>query len=397
MATTTTPERPSVSAKNELMLAITGDAHLRDSQYARASRGRDFYDAKLRTIEAATGAGIKVMLDTGDIFNVSRPSAGVIRQIIQLDRRLKRLGMVMLAVTGNHDWSTPTWLQTLFPDAEPEEFGIIPMDDRRVTVGGFVFQGIRPYTPSGYRENEKEIKAQCQGADVVLMHATVNGIVECGVQPDRMLDYSELPFVEGVKLIALGDLHYFGFITHRGVLLGYPGSTEMGSASEPTAKVLPLVKLTAKEALIAEVVPLTIRPFFSPTVKTEADVDALIAQLQPCKDKHPVLIGKFSREVPAAISRTFAMLDPQRAVIRWQALPAKEETPAERARVEEIDAHGIEYFLHARFGAPDRKNEISLSLDLLARGEQDAANILTDYIERRQQELAVREDTPTDS
>jgi DNA repair exonuclease SbcCD nuclease subunit len=223
------------------------------------------------------------------------------------------------------------------------------------------------------------------------MHATVNGIVECGVDPERMLDLTELPYTEGVKLIALGDLHYFGFINHRGCLVGYPGSTEMNSSSEPTAKFLPRVKITDTEAEIVEAIPLRIRPFFAATIRAEEDADALLESLKPVADQHPVVVAKFSRDIPSVITRTYALLDAQRSVIRFEPLPSKEETSADRVKASEIEAHGIEYFLHSRFGGDDKKEELALSLDLLARGEEDAANILATFVEKRKQELAIRE------
>ena len=380
------------SKRTPVTIGVSGDTHFRDTQYARSSRGLDYFEAKLRLVERADDASIKVLLDTGDFFNSSRPSANVIQQATRLDRLLKKKGIAMLTVTGNHDWSTPTWLDVLFPDTNPADGGIIPMDDRRVVIDGFVYQGVRPYSPSGYRANEAAIKKLCEGADVVLMHATVNGIVECGIDPERMLDLTELPYVPGVKLIALGDLHYFGFINHRGCLVGYPGSVEMNSSSEPTAKVLPLVRVTDEEAAIHEALPLRIRPFFTATVRTEADSDALMEQLKPVAAEHPVVVAKFSRDIPSVITRTYALLDPQRAVIRFEPLPSKEESSADRVKASEIEAHGIEYFLHARFGGEDKKEELALSLALLARGEEDAANIITTFTEKRKQELAVREE-----
>ena len=383
---------PTKTAKRApVTIGVSGDTHFRDTQYARASRGKDYYDAKIRLIEKAAEAGVSVLLDTGDFFNSSRPSASVIQQATTLDRLLRKKDIAMLTVTGNHDWSTPTWLQVLFPDADPRDLGIIPMDDRRVVIDRFVYQGLRPHSPASYRNNEVEIKKMCDGADVVLMHATVNGIVECGLDPERMLDLAELPYVTGVKMIALGDLHFFGFINHRGCLVGYPGSTEMNSSSESTSKVLPLVRLSDDEATLHEALPLRIRPFFSPTIRTEAEATALLETLKPVADQHPVVVAKFSRDVSSVITRTYALLDPQRAVIRFEPLPSKEETSVDRAKASEIEAHGIEYFLHARFGGEDKKEELALSIDLLARGEDDAANIVTAFIEKRKQELAVRE------
>lgn len=379
-----------------MTIGVSGDTHFRDTQYARASRGQDYFDAKMRLITAAEDAGIKVLLDTGDFFNSSRPSAAVIQQATTLNITLRKKGISMLTVTGNHDWSSPTWLNVLFPLTAPGDGGIIPMDDRRVVIDGYVYQGVRPYSPSGYRANEAAIKKMCEGADVVLMHATVNGIVECGVDPERMLDLSELPYAPGVKMIALGDLHYFGFINHRGCLVGYPGSPEMNSASEPTSKFLPLIRLSDSGATLHEAIPLRIRPFFSRTIRTKEDADALIEQLKPIASEHPVVVAKFSRDIPEIITRTYALLDAQRAVIRFEPLPSKEETSTDRAKASEIEAHGIEYFLHARFGGPDTKEELSLSLDLLARGEEDAANIINTFIERRKQELAVREETTSE-
>lgn len=378
--------------RNPLTLAVSGDCHFRDTQYARASRGDDYFQAKLRLVDVVAAKGITTLLDTGDFLNSNRPSAAVIQMAVKLDRHLKKQGIAMLTVTGNHDWSTPTWLDTLFPDTEPGDSGIIPMDDRRITRDGYVFQGVRPYSVSGYRNNAPEILRQCKGADVVIMHATVNGIVECGVDPDRMLDVSELPYAVGVKLIALGDLHYFGFTTHRGVLVGYPGSSEMNSSSEPTDKVLPIVVVSDAEAKVADALPLRIRPFLTATVRNQEDADKLVAAAQAVATEHPVVAVKFSRDVPDIIARIYAVLDPQRAIIRFKPLPSKDDSTIERVAAADIETHGIEYFLHKRFGGETHKDELALSVDLLARGEEDASNILSAYIERRKAELAVREE-----
>ncbi len=384
-------EPTKTSERTPVNIGISGDAHFRDTQYARASRGRDYFEAKVRLVKLAAELKLKTLLDTGDFFNSSRPSANVIQMAMKLDALLKSHGIAMLTVTGNHDWSTPTWLEVLFPEPRPETGGIIPMDDKRVTIDGFVYQGVRPYSPSGLRENSAAVMQMCQGADVILMHATVNGVVECGVNPDRMLDLSELPYVPGVKLIALGDLHYFGFTTHRGVLVGYPGSTEMNSSSEPVRKVLPVVRVSDASATLDNAHPLAIRPFFARTIRTEADSDALLEELKPAALQHPVVVCKFSREITSVITRTYALLDPQRAIIRFEPLPTKEENETERAKAADIQAHGIEYFLRARFGGDAHKEELALSLDLLARGEEDANNILAAFIEKRKADLAVRE------
>lgn len=389
-------ETSQTTGRAPVRIGVSGDAHFRDTQYARASRGRDYFEAKCRLVVLAAELGLKTLLDTGDFFNSSRPSAGVIQQAMKLDSLLRKHGIAMLTVTGNHDWSSPTWLEVLFPDADHRVGGIIPMDDKRVTVDGYVYQGVRPYSVSAFRDRRDEVVKMCEGADVVLMHSTVNGVVECGVNPDRMLDLSELPYVKGLKMIALGDLHYFGFINHRGTLVGYPGSTEMNSSAEPVNKVLPVVSLSDSEAVLDAAHPLSIRPFFAGTIRTEQDSEDLLERLKPVAAQHPVVVCKFSREITSVITRTYALLDPQRAIIRFEPLPNREENEAERAKAEDIQAHGIEYFLRARFGTPEHKEELELSLDLLARGETDAANILAAFVEKRKLDLAVREGSGSD-
>ena len=63
------------SKRNPVTVGVSGDTHFRDTQYARSSRGLDYYEAKLRLVERANESGVTVLLDTGDFFNSSRPSA----------------------------------------------------------------------------------------------------------------------------------------------------------------------------------------------------------------------------------------------------------------------------------------------------------------------------------
>lgn len=377
--------------RHPIKIALSGDAHLRDRQYVRASRSIDFFEAKKRLIEKAAEEGADIILDTGDLIDTSRPSANIVRQLVSLDRALRALKLHMLTVSGNHDWSRPSWLHVLFGDTAIGDGGIIVMDDARVTYKGYAFQGLRPHSPAGLRDNAEQHRAMCNGADVVLMHATVNGVVESDMPADRMLDVSELPYAENVKFIALGDIHICGFVERNNCLVGYPGSSEMCSASEPKEKVLPMVRLSDDGAELLRKVPLVTRPFITGTIKSTEDADELVSRIEAVKDQHPVVVAKFDREFHEVINRVHNILDAQRAIIRFEPLPLKKEYQSGQALGKEQEAVSLASFVAKKFPHDEQRQELLLALELLERGEDDAANIVSDFIERRQKELAVRE------
>lgn len=384
-----------------LLIAHLADTHLRDTQYVTTRRGLDFFEAARRAVtESCKKADILVIV--GDIFDRPRPSPRVIGQLMQIDQILRAAGKAMLAVTGNHDWCEPTWLNTLFPGRRPEHgmleddaSGIIPIDDSSVTFRGFNFAGIKPFSGAAFRDNLAEITVAAREADVVLYHNLVTGVVPLYAGLPDPLRIDEFPVSKRNKAWLLGDIHIQGYapLNRPGggrVLTGYPGSTEMCSSAEPTEKSVPLISLTQEGAEVEDYIPVPIRPFISSEVVDEEDLEALVERVSREADEHPVVIVKFDRSLSQTVNRLHSILDAQRAVIRCHPLPSS-AAHAEREKETEgqEEEYGIDHFVSRRF---DDDSELkTVALDLLARGDSDADGIMSQFIESRLKDVSVRE------
>lgn len=389
------------TADRPILIAHIGDTHLRDTQYAASQRGEDFYDAFHRAMSVEAD----VYVITGDIFDKPRPSPRVIGQLIKIDALLRSRGKVALAITGNHDWSNPTWLSTLFPQFDAhgdapleldkiETCGIVPIDNRTVRYLGYTFTGLCPHSANTFRAAIAEITVQVRSADVVLFHGLVDGVVNFPVHFPDPLRVEELPVSKNNKAWLLGDVHVQGFkeISRPGggnCLIGYPGSTEMCSASEQVEKSVPIIRLCKDRAEHLKSVPYKTRPFIRAEVRTEEQLNDLMLRIDKVAEQHPVVVVQFSRDVPQTINRIHSKLDAQRAVLRCYPLPELKQQK-ERVEATEETEYTMEYFISQRFAG--REDLEKVALDLLHRGESDANNIVADMIEKRLNTFSVRED-----
>lgn len=389
------------TSNSDILIALIGDTHLRDSQYATSRRGDDFFAAAFDAVEKACEVADVIVL-TGDIFDRPRPSPKVIGQLMQIDTLLRSAGKTAFAITGNHDWSNPTWISTLFQPPEQDDIihdgeGIVPLDNTSVSFRGYTFAGLEPHTAATFRNNLATIINQVKHADVVLFHGLVAGVAKFPIHTPDPLHVSELPVSQSNKAWLLGDIHVQGFTEvdrPRGgkCLIGYPGSTEMCSASEPLEKSVPIIRLDKSEgASLHSTIPIINRPFIQASVRDDAQLDELMLKLEAVKDKHPVVVVQFARELPQTISRIHSMLDAQRAVIRCYPLPRDNVQASEQARQIATDEdHDMEFFVSRRFEG--REDLQKVALDLLHRGESDASNIVSDMVDARQAAMGVREE-----
>ena len=380
-----------------ILIAHIGDAHLRDTQYATAQRGLDFFEAFKRAVKAAFSAGADCIVCCGDNFDMARPSAKVIGQLMQVDGLLKQLGLMMFTITGNHDYSSPSWLSTLFPDnAQTGDSGIIPIDGESVQFKGFRITGIPPYTARTFLEKTAEIENLTRHSDVVLYHGFVTGIVPAYTGDKTVLDVKDLVVSSNNKAILLGDIHVQGFVKRArpgggDVLIGYPGSLEMCSKSESVDKSIPMIRVTKEDATVENYVPLDIRPYISRVVKTAKDLDALVNHAKAVANCHPVVLVEFDRSLPQTVARLHAVLDPQRCVIRCYPLPMEkvDRGPLEYPKVNR-ERLTVEHFVKARFA--DSEVELAeTALRLLYAGDSNTSNIVSDYVEKRLLSMGVRE------
>ncbi len=380
--------------KSSLLIALLGDTHLRDTQYATTQRGDDFTAAFFRAIRTICEAPERpdFILHSGDMFDSSRPSPKTIGALMQANEILVQHDMRMYCVTGNHDFTNPTWLATLFPGNNQR--GIVPLDGLVVDHGGFIIVGVPPYSAKRFLDKKAEIQKSIENASIMMYHGLVTGVVPFFAGNKKLtLDIADLPTAPKLKLTALADIHVQGFNHHPDNptnLVVYPGTTEMCSSSESTDKSVPMIRLTRESAVVESYLPLTIRPYVTAKIRTEEELEELMAKLKPIADQHPVVPIEFAREMPHVITRLFGLLDPQRSVIRCQALPALLKT-YERVAAGEVDEDELtlEFFLKQKFEDDVELQELALAL--AARGEDSAASILTDFVNKHLATNDVRE------
>lgn len=378
-----------------ILIAHIGDVHLRDTQYATAQRGLDFFEAFKRAVKAAHKAGADCIVCTGDNFDMARPSAKVIGQLMQVDGLLKELKLLMFTITGNHDYSSPSWLLTLFPDnTRTDNSGICPIDGETAAFRGYTITGIPPYTARTFLEKTAEIENLTRHSDVVLYHGFVTGIVPAYTGDKTVLDVKDLPVSSNNKAILLGDIHVQGFVKKDrpgggDVLIGYPGSLEMCSKSESTEKSIPLIRVTKENAIIESHALLSIRTHISKVIKTNEELDALIDLAKSVADQNPVVLVEFDRSLPQTVARLHAVLDPQRCVIRCYPLPMEKGSAKREERADSEPELTAEHFVKARFA--DSETELAeTAMRLLYAGDNNTANVVADYVERRLTNMGVR-------
>lgn len=353
------------------------DTHLMISQYGSRERGEDFFKAALDAVRACAFK-VDVICHCGDILNCPRPPAKVLKQLIELDRELRELGIPMLAVTGNHDWSTPTWNEVVgnAPESDtiPDDAsGIIPIDNKTVKFRGVTFCGLQQMTPRKFVDNLESIQARIAGADVVLFHGTVQGVVPMFVPGTHQI----VPDMFGAaKVVLLGDLHKEGYVrTSSGGLIGYCGSSEMSDASEDKQKFVPVIDLGS--AVVVNRLPIATREFIFETIESEADVDKCVNAIRAAS--RPVVVLKYERSLQKSMAKIWSTVGPD-VLLRAYPLPKDKET-AKAIKLAEGDTRDFRFFVAQRFlSRPDLAH---VADELAVNGKDDGFNIISKFIEDR--------------
>ena len=367
-----------------IKIGWTSDWHIRNSQYARTSRGDDFDKAVYNCVQSMIDENVDIAINCGDIFNVSRPSPRNIATLMRVDAMLKKAGIPMYSITGNHDMSHPTWLSTLFPDAEGA--GIIPVDDKVVTVeGGLTLANVTPKTTSVFKKMVED--GTLPDADVFLYHILVNDFI--GFDDPKQLSISDLP-TDKYKAILLGDIHVSEAQVVDGCFLGYPGSVEMCSSSEDPVKSWMLLNWDGKEMTKEKRVVFKTRYFRKFTIRTEEELDEAVKSLNAVADEHPVVVAKYDPAIRDTIKRIYNTVDPSKAVIKLTPLPSVgvdlHEVRAASDKNEDIPLSS--FMADYLEGVPERMVEAAVSIAM--HPDTDAHGVLAMAMEDTLKEQKVK-------
>ncbi len=301
-----------------MKIAWLSDTHVGFRQYGLERREADFRRAFKDAINCALDSGAQLIIHSGDIIHNNRPSADTIACLQEIHDQLCAVGCDMLVISGNHDFSDPHWLSVVNPTNEGP--GIKLLDSLLYThASGLKVYGV-PWMP---KEQFLAVKAGIPWADIILWHGAIQEII--GFPSASALTLDELP-LEKCLLWAAGDIHVNKVLEHKGTLVGYPGSTESNSESEPDVKVIKLIEWEKGSLKITRDWSISTRPVVRLTLKTEAELTAAIEQLLPMDSEHkaPIVYARYSPAVTNVVERLKTALNPDRFVIRPTAISENE-------------------------------------------------------------------------
>jgi DNA repair exonuclease SbcCD nuclease subunit len=298
----------------------TADWHLRDRQYGRGFRGKDFVDRANEVIDVAIERRVDCIINGGDTFHINRPSGPMMDVLFDIHLRLKKHGIPMFVVTGNHDAADPSYLNfpdyAAFRDHETpleERTGVVCIDNQRLNFKGMTIAGF----PAATEAPALIAQVKEQPADIVVWHGAIKEF--CPPVMDVPVGVDDLP--AGPLAWLLGDIHLPGKKRNtHGALVSYPGPIELVERGEPARKVVDLYDLRPGEAFPDDPteIQLDTRPVVFLTVADNEQADQALAlvretvRLSP--KRGPLVFLRFHRSCRDIVGRIQEFLDPTDSV-----------------------------------------------------------------------------------
>lgn len=235
-----------------MRFAHLSDTHLGHRQYGIFEREQDFYELFDKTIDKIIELNVDFVINSGDLFDYSRPSTDALLSFQKGLLKLNKAGIPVYAIAGNHD-------SILRKDVKPpltlfKELGLnLISKDEYYYEFDDIFIGGYPYVPKS-QKNELE---DCFSAlsEISKEYSKSILVLHQGIKELLPMEYeitlSDLP--ENFDYYALGHLHdYHKKECGRGYLV-YPGSMELFNYTdnyETFGKGFCVVDLTGDELKI---------------------------------------------------------------------------------------------------------------------------------------------------
>jgi hypothetical protein len=374
----TIPPKPA----NCLRIAHTADWHLRDEHLGLRKRGPDFTKAALAVVESACQNGCELIVNAGDILNVSRPSSQNITDLNAIHQRLKALGLPMLVISGNHDMASPSWSEAVLET--DGKTGIIPADNLRHKQGGVNFTCL-PWMP---RAALVERLARVPDGDVLVWHGEVQEFR--GYPGDSCVTVADLTPAR-FQAVLLGDIHKRGYVeaTAEGApcLVGYPGATEIVKRDDPLLHSYEIIDLPLDGSAPTHYqVMIETRPALVFHISSDADLEEVIAKVTAVADSEPMVFIRYAKSVEGVKARLHAAIDVNKVILREEPLPEVVlalDTPGQEG--EFVSARQVTDFIPDLFPVPGPLQDLGALLCDPARNADDLINA---YVAKRQEEAA---------
>lgn len=281
-----------MTSKQIVKIGHIADLHLRDTQYARRSRGDDFYQGVINAIDALIKAGAECILCSGDVLDTTRPSAHVMSQLKSIHTHLRSKKITMYTTAGNHCQTDPHWSSLLDSEDSISSYGIQYIENQKVFLpSGISIYGIPFCSNDLFREFLTSPETE---ADILMWHGAIKEF--SGYPQTDAVEMDDFPKSK-YKLVAMGDQHIHKYIKQDigDTIIAYPGSTEMCSTSEDENKNAFLYSFDAETKTIVEIESI---PFLTRTVQRfHIDSEDQIAEVANSIQKESIVLLTLSSKL----------------------------------------------------------------------------------------------------
>lgn len=214
-----------------MRFAHLSDTHLGHRQYGIFEREQDFYELFEKTIDKIIELDVDFVINSGDLFDYSRPSTDALLSFQRGLLKLNNAGIPVYAIAGNHD-------SILRKDVKPpltlfKELGLnlITKEDKFYEFEDILICGA-PYEPKSRKSELEECFEELSelskkySKSILVLHQGIKELLPMEFE----IELSDLP--ENFDYYALGHLHdYHRKECGRGCLV-YPGSMELMNCSD---------------------------------------------------------------------------------------------------------------------------------------------------------------------
>lgn len=305
-----------------LKVIHSADWHLRDMQFGKASRAQDFTDSVFRIVDIAVAEQADYIVCAGDILNSKRPSSRNISDLLRLNQKLRAANIPLLVVTGNHDKCSPTWTGVLQQEMEDNgQCFIFDIDFKKYELIGskngvpdgttYTAYGVPDTAPDEFRDKVASIPK----TDILVMHGLIQDFASFAAG-ERVLYVDDLP-TKNHKAIMLGDIHTNKYVVKDDCIVGYPGSTELCSRNEPVEKFVTLFTFADDGNITTDKIQLKLnKPIITEDVKTDEEVDALLARIESLKMENPTILVRKDPKYMDLYIRIARIVNTKECIIR---------------------------------------------------------------------------------
>lgn len=299
--------------------AWISDSHLGYSQYGLERRRLDFESALESSIDHMISMGLKLVVHTGDLLNSNRPGPDAIECLRRIHRKLINNRARMIVIGGNHDQTDPPWPTLLEPN---ENMLGITVQDKMVFSHEAVAFFCLPFVPL-----DQFRAIEWPSAHVLLCHMQIQEFI--GFESINALPINELP-ADKFSAILVGDIHIHKIINHPQhptCVVGYTGSSELCSESEPSEKFWTFVEMDGPRIKEMKPMPIRTRKVFRRVLEKVEDIDRQVAEISSLREDHvaktgddrePIVFIEYPSDIAGVMERFRAAFNPDKWVLRFK-------------------------------------------------------------------------------